>query len=65
MPIQKFAIGTLVKVRDSGYRRAKIAEYRGPLGWHGANIYRILVKKKPRPVYIEVSEDQLEPLPAG
>jgi hypothetical protein len=52
--------GTLVKVLNSGYRRAKIAEYRGPLGPKGARVYRILVQRKPRPVYIEVLEEQLE-----
>jgi len=54
--------GTVVKILDSGYRRAKIAEYRGPLGPKGARVYRVLVQKKPRRVYIEVLEDQLEVL---
>jgi hypothetical protein len=52
--------GTAVKIRNSGYSRAWIAEYRGPLGPKGARVYRILVEKKPRRVYIEVLEDQLE-----
>jgi len=51
--------GTVVKILNSGYRRAIIAEYRGPLGPKGARVYRVLVQKKPRPVYIEVLEDQL------
>ena len=54
--------GTVVKIRDSGYHRAKIAEYRGPLGPKGARVYRVLVQRKPRRVYIEVLEDQLEVL---
>jgi hypothetical protein len=54
--------GTVVKILNSGYNRAWIAEYRGPLGPKGARIYRVLVEKKPRPVYIEVREDQLEVL---
>ncbi len=54
--------GTLVKILNSGYRRAKVAEYRGPLGPKGARIYRVLVQSKPRRVYIEVREDQLEVL---
>jgi hypothetical protein len=41
---------------------AEIAEVRGPLGPKGARIYRVLVQKKPRHVYIEVREDQLEVL---
>jgi hypothetical protein len=53
-------VGTVVKIRNSGYPRAKIAEVRGPLGPKGARVYRVLVQKKPRRVYIEVREDQLE-----
>ena len=60
--IEPLKEGTVVKVRDSGYHRAWIAEYRGPLGPKGARVYRILVQKKPR-TYIEVLEDQLEVLP--
>jgi hypothetical protein len=55
-------VGTLVKILNSGYARARIAEYRGPLGPKGARIYRVLVQRKPRRVYIEVREDQLEVL---
>jgi hypothetical protein len=54
--------GTVVRILNSGYRRAKIAEYRGPLGPNGARVYRVLVERKPRLVYIEVLEDQLEVL---
>ena len=58
--IEPLKAGTTVKIRNSGYARAKIAEYLGPLGPQGARIYRVLVQKKPRHVYIEVREDQLE-----
>ena len=54
--------GTVVRIRNSGYHRAKIAEFRGPLGPKGARVYRVLVQSKPRRVYIEVLEDQLEVL---
>jgi hypothetical protein len=54
--------GTLVKILNSGYHRAKITEYRGPLGPKGARIYRVLVRMKPDPAYVEVREDQLEVL---
>lgn len=54
-------IGTIVRIRDSGYGRAQIVEFRGPLGPNGARVYRVLVRKKPQPSYIEVLEDQLEP----
>jgi hypothetical protein len=53
--------GTVVKIRDSGFHRAKVAEFLGPLGPKGARVYRILVQRKPR-MYIEVLEDQLEVL---
>ena len=53
-------IGTIVRIRNSGYGRAKIVEFRGPLGPKGARVYRLQVRKKPRPAYIEVLEDQLE-----
>ena len=55
-------VGTVVKICNSGYRRATIAEFRGPLGPNGARVYRVLVENKPRRVYIEVREDQLEVL---
>jgi hypothetical protein len=54
--------GTAVKILNSGYGRAQFAEYLGPLGPAGARIYRVLVQNKPRPVCIEVREDQLEVL---
>jgi hypothetical protein len=53
--------GTLVKVRNSGFHRARIAECLGPLGPKGARVYRVLAVKKPR-MYIEVLEEQLEVL---
>ena len=57
-------IGTIVRIRDSGYGRAKVVEFRGPLGPNGVRVYRVRVRKKP-PAYIEVLEDQLEADPAG
>jgi hypothetical protein len=62
---EPLAPGTVVRILNSGYDRAKIAEYRGPLGPKGARIYRVLVQEKPRHVYIEVREDQLKVLPDG
>ncbi|HVS35944.1 MAG TPA: hypothetical protein VMS17_10220 [Gemmataceae bacterium] len=55
-------VGAVVKIRNSGCHRAKIAEFHGPLGPKGARVYRVLVQRKPRRVYIEVLEDQLEVL---
>jgi hypothetical protein len=59
-PTEPLKIGTVVRIRDSRYGRARIVEYRGPLGPNGARVYRIRVRKKPRPAYIEVVEDQIE-----
>jgi hypothetical protein len=58
-------VGTIVRIRNSGYGRAKIVEFRGPLGPLGSRVYRVAVRTKPRPAYIEVLEDQLEIEPAG
>ena len=60
--IEPLKIGTSVKILNSGYGPAKIAEYRGPLGPKGARIYRVLIQRKPRRMYTEVREDQLEVL---
>jgi hypothetical protein len=60
--IEPLRDGTVVKILNSGYDRAEVAGYRGPLGPRGARVYRVLVQKKPRRVYIEVREDQLEVL---
>jgi hypothetical protein len=57
-------IGTLVRIRDSGYGVSRIVEYRGPLGPKGARIYRVQVRRKPHAAYTEVREDQLEVVPA-
>ena len=57
-------LGALVKIRNSGYVRARIVELRGPLGPNGARVYRVRVRKRPRPAYIEVLEDQLEAVPS-
>ena len=61
---QDLKVGDYVKIRHSGYDRAKIVELRGPLGPGGAEVYRVLVRRKPRPVTIEVLGAQLILLPA-
>jgi hypothetical protein len=53
-------IGTVVRIRNSGYGKALIVEFRGPLGPGGMRVYRLRVRRKPRPAYIEVREDQIE-----
>lgn len=53
-------LGTIVHIRNSGYGSGTIVEFRGPLGPKGARVYRVRVRKKPTPAYIEVMEDQIE-----
>jgi hypothetical protein len=57
-------LGDLVKIRHSGWPRGRIVELRGPLGPNGCQIYRVMLRRKPKPLYIEVREDQLEAIPA-
>lgn len=52
--------GTVVRIRNSGYGQGTIVEYRGPLGPRGTRVYRVRVRKGPKPAFIEVLEGQLE-----
>jgi hypothetical protein len=56
-------VGDRVKIRSPGGLVGRVVELRGPLGPRGAQIYRVRFGRKP-PAYIEVREDQLEPIPA-
>jgi hypothetical protein len=60
--VEPFKSGTVVKILNSGFHRAKVAEYLGALGPKGARVYRVLVQRKPRRMYLEVLEEQLEVL---
>jgi hypothetical protein len=62
-PTLLYNLGDRVKIRLSGGMRGRIVELRGPLGPKGAQIYRIRIRDRVRPTYIEVREDQLELLP--
>ncbi len=55
-----FNLGDRVKIRHSGGMRGRIVELRGPLGPGGVQIYRVLVRRKPEPKYIELRQDQLK-----
>jgi hypothetical protein len=59
-----FKLGDMVKLRYSSFKRAKIVELRGPPAPGGIEVYRVIVRRKPAPLYIEVREDQIELLPA-
>jgi hypothetical protein len=60
---EPFKVGDLVKIRHYGGQRARIVELWGPLGPGGVQVYRVRVLGKPKPVYIDLCEDQLVLLP--
>jgi hypothetical protein len=63
-PVAALKLGDRVKIHHSGGMRGRIVELRGPLGPGGAQIYRVRVRLKPTPKYIELREDQLQAVPA-
>jgi hypothetical protein len=58
----RFHVGDRVKILDSDNWTARVVEFRGPLGPGGALVYRVRVPNKPKPIYIELLEDQLVPI---
>ena len=38
--------------------RARIVEYRGPLGPGGMQVYRVRIARKPKSTYVELCENQ-------
>jgi hypothetical protein len=56
-------VGARVKILNSRLQPGRIVEFRGPLGPGGARVYRVKLRGKPYPAYIEVLEDQLEVIP--
>ncbi len=54
-----FSIGDRVEIINFG--RGKITELRGPLGPGGAQVYRVIYRRKPKAGYIEVLGSQLRP----
>ena len=58
-------LGDKVGILRSEGLRGRIVEVGGPLGPDGAEIFRVRVRRKPRPHDIEVRADQLEVIPAG
>ena len=57
-----FKWGDRVKLRLSKLS-GRIVELHGPLGPGGVNIYRVRVRRKPTPKYIDVREDQMILIP--
>jgi len=63
--IPDFKVGDIVKIPYSGFTRGKIVELRGPLAPGRVQVYRVIVRRKPKPMYIELREDQIEHLPVS
>ena len=63
-PVALLKLGDRVKIRLSGGLSGKVVELRGPLGPGVAQIYRVQVRRKPEPKYIELLEGQLDLVPA-
>jgi hypothetical protein len=61
--INVFKLGDRVKILNSTGLQGQVVELRGPLGPKGMQVYRILLRKRPKPAYIEVREDQMEIAP--
>src|SRR5260370_39374177 len=58
----RFKVGDRVKILHSDNWTARIVEFRGPLGPGGKLVYRVRVPNKPKPIYIELLEEQLVPI---
>jgi hypothetical protein len=63
VPSDHWQLGTRVKIRYFFPTLVgRIVELRGPLGPGGIQIYGVRYRRKPKPVYIEMREDQLIPV---
>jgi hypothetical protein len=58
-----FKVGDRVRILYSANWRGRVVELRGPLGPRGAQVYRVRVPDKPKPIYIELPGDQLVLIP--
>jgi hypothetical protein len=56
-------LGDRVKIHYSDNWQGRIVELRGPLGVKGAQVYRVRIRRKPKPIFIELPEDMLELIP--
>ncbi len=60
---QLLKVGDRVKIRYSDWT-ARIVEELGALGPGGMLAYRVRIPRKPKPVYVDMTEDQLIAIPA-
>jgi hypothetical protein len=56
-------VGDLVKIRNYTIKKGRIIEIRGPLAPGGQQVYRVRVRRKPTPVDIELTADQITLIP--
>jgi hypothetical protein len=63
-PAVPFKVGDRAKVRHSDRLPGRIVALCGPFGPGGAQVYRVRIRGKPRPMCIELREDQLVLVPA-
>ncbi len=59
-----FKIGDRVRFLHSPTLRGRVVEFRGPLGPGGAEVYSVLLRRRPSRAYIEVLGEQIEVIPA-
>lgn len=59
-PPNLLRVGDLVRFRSQPTVRGRVVELRGPLGPGGAQVYRLLLRRKPVRAFVEAWEDQLE-----
>jgi hypothetical protein len=61
-PSHPLKVGDRVKIRYSAWS-GRIVEEWGALGPGGMLVYRVRIPRKPKPVYVEFTEDQLIAIP--
>lgn len=62
-PVPNLKLGERVRIKHSDNWQGRIVELWGAIGPGGAQIYRVRIRHKPKPIYIDVREDQLEVIP--
>lgn len=63
--VQSRKVGDYVRILHTAYPPGRIVELRGPLAPGGMQVYRVRTGRKRNPTYIELREDQLEPITTG
>jgi hypothetical protein len=56
-------LGDYVRILHTEWPPGRIVRERGPLGPGGAQVYRVRIGVKPRPIYVELLAEQMELAP--